>query len=70
MQIVLLSAEGTSATKIMRRTGKVMTDVWCCQEHFAEEGYEGLLGAKTRSSRNPPLGPEVEEHVVPLTPRD
>jgi transposase len=69
-EIVLLSAEGAGTMEIMRRTGKSKTCVWRWQARFAEEGVDGLLRDKTRSSRIPPLGPEVAERVVALTLKD
>ena len=68
--IILLSADGVGTTEIMRRTGKSKTCVWRWQERFMEEGVDGLLRDKTRSSRIPPLVPEVAERVVALTLTD
>src|SRR5277367_5145259 len=66
-EIVLLSAEGVGTNAIMRRTGKSKTCVWRWQERFIEEGFDGLLGDKTRPSRIKPLGVEAAERVVALT---
>ncbi len=49
--IILLSADGIGTSEIMRRTKKTKTCVWRWQEHFMEEGVEGLLRDKTRPSR-------------------
>src|SRR5919107_578434 len=67
LAIVLLSADGFGTTEIMRRTGTSKTCVWRWQERFAEAGVEGLLRAKTRPSRGPPLGQEPIDTVVALT---
>jgi hypothetical protein len=56
--------------EIMRQTGKSKTCVWCWQERFAQEGYDGLLRDKTRRSGIPPLGAAVVERVVALTLTD
>ncbi|MGH8387552.1 MAG: IS630 family transposase [Pseudomonas sp.] len=66
-RIVLLSADSLGTAEIMRRTGKSKTCVWRWQERFMEEGVDGLLHDKTRPSRIPPLGPEIEERIVALT---
>jgi hypothetical protein len=56
--------------EIMRQTGKSKTCVWCWQERFAQEGYDGLLRDKTRRSGIPPLGAAVAERVFALTLTD
>ncbi len=65
-EIVLLSAAGVGTNEIMRRTGKSKTCVWRWQERFAEEGVEGLLRDKTRSSRIARLGQDIAERIVAL----
>src|SRR6188474_185574 len=50
-EITLLSAGGLATVEIRHRTGKSKTYVWRWQERFAEEGVDGLLRDKTRSSR-------------------
>ena len=66
-QIVLLSAEGCGTMELTRRTGTSKTSVWRWQERFLAEGVPGLLRDKTRRSRIPPLGTEVEARVVAAT---
>jgi transposase len=66
-QIVLLSAEGCGTMELTRRTGTSRTSVWRWQERFLAEGIPGLLRDKTRPSRIPPLGTEVEARVVAAT---
>ena len=66
-QIVLLTVEGLGTSAIMRETAKSKTCVWCRQERFAAEGFEGLLRDKTRPSRIPKLYPSVAERIVGLT---
>src|SRR3954451_18641830 len=66
-QIVLLTAEGCGTMELTRRTGTSKTSVWRWQERFLAEGVPGLLRDKTRPSRIPPLGIEVEAHVVAAT---
>jgi hypothetical protein len=69
-EIVLLSAERFGTNEIKRRTGKPETCVWRWQEHFMQQGFEGLLHGKTRRSRIPPLGAAVAGRVVALTQND
>ena len=66
-QIVLLTAEGCGTMELTRRTGTSKTSVWRWQERFLAEGVPGLLRDKTRPSRIPPLGTEVEARVVAAT---
>src|SRR6201996_5843394 len=66
-QIVLLSADGCGTMELTRRTGTSKTSVWRWQERFLTEGVPGLLRDKTRPSRIPPLGAEVEARVVAAT---
>ena len=66
-QIVLLSAEGCGTMELTCRTGTSKTSVWRWQERFLAEGIPGLLRDKTRPSRIPPLGTEVEARVVAAT---
>jgi len=66
-QIVLLSAEGCGTMELTRRTGTSKTSVWRWQALFLAEGVPGLLRDKTRPSRIPPLGTEVEARVVTAT---
>ncbi len=66
-EIVLLSADGVGTNEGMRRTDKSKIGVWCWQEQFTKEAYGGLLRAKTRRPRIPPLGADVAEKVVALT---
>jgi hypothetical protein len=49
---VLLSVDGARTKKIMRRRRKSKTCIWRWQERFMQEGYGGLLRAKTRASRS------------------
>jgi transposase len=63
-QIVLLTADGCGTAEIMRRTDTSKTAVWRWQERFMTDGVAGLLRDKTRPSRIPPLGTEVEQRVV------
>lgn len=51
-RIVLLSAERLSVLEAARRAGASRPAVWRWQQHFAEEGVEGLLHDKTRPARN------------------
>ena len=69
-RIVLLSADGSGTSAIMRETGKAKTCVWRWQERFFREGVEGLLRDKTRPSRIKPLDPAVAERIVTLTLAD
>lgn len=66
-QIVLLTADGCGMMELTRRTGTSKTSVWRWQERFLADGVPGLLRDKTRPSRIPPLGPEIEERVVAAT---
>jgi len=66
-QIVLLTAAGCGTMELTRRTGTSKTSVWRWQERFLAEGVPGLLRDKTRPSRIPPLGTEVEARVVAAT---
>jgi len=66
-QIVLLTADGCGTMELTRRTGTSKTSVWRWQERFLAEGLPGLLRDKTRPSRIPPLGTEVEARVVAAT---
>ena len=68
--IVWLTAAGCGTAEIMRRAGVSKTAVWRWQERFMTDGVEGLLCDKTRPSRIPPLGAEVEQRVVWLTLTD
>jgi transposase len=68
--IVLLTAAGCGTAEIMRRTGISKTAVWRWQERFMTAGVAGLLRDKTRPSRIPPLGTEVEQRVVACTLAD
>jgi hypothetical protein len=63
-QIVLLTADGCGTMELTRRTGTSKTSVWRWQERFLAEGVPGLLRDKSRPSRIPPLGAEVEARVV------
>jgi transposase len=65
--IVLLTADGCGTMELTRRTGTSKTSVWRWQERFLAEGVPGLLHDKTRRSRVPPLGTEVEARVVAAT---
>ena len=69
-QIVLLTADGCGTAEIMRRTDTSKTAVWRWQERFMTDGVAGLLRDKTRPSRIPPLGAEVEARVVEHTLTD
>jgi transposase len=66
-QIVLLTADGCGTMELTRRAGTSKTSVWRWQDRFMAEGVPGLLRDKTRRSRIPPLGPEVEARVVAAT---
>ena len=66
-EIVLLTADGVGTNEIMRRTGKSKTSVWRWQERFLEDGFDGLVGDKTRPSRIKPLRAAATERVVALT---
>jgi transposase len=66
-QIVLLTADGCGTAEIMRRSDASKTTVWRWQERFMAEGVAGLLHDKTRPSRIPPMGAEVEARVVART---
>ncbi len=66
-RIVLLTADGFVTAEIMRQALVAKTAVWRWQERFMQEGVDGLLRAKTRPSRIPPLPPEIAERVVALT---
>ena len=66
-RIVLLTADGCGTMELTRRTGTSKTSVWRWQERFLAEGVSGLLRDKTRPSRIPPLGTEVEARVVAAT---
>jgi transposase len=69
-QIILLTADGCGTEQIMRRTDTSKMTVWRWQERFMREGVAGLLRDKTRPSRIPPLGIEVEQRVVERTLSD
>src|SRR5262245_8590044 len=62
-----MTADGHGTAEIMRATGKAKTVIWRWQQRFGEEGVAGLCRDKTRSSRIPPLRPEVAQRVVALT---
>jgi hypothetical protein len=63
-QIVLLTANGCGHDGTTRRTGTSKTSVWRWQERFLAERVPGLLRDKSRPSRIPPLGAELEARVV------
>src|SRR4026208_1439731 len=67
-KIVLLTADGCGTAEIMQATGKAKTVIWRSQERFRDNGAAGLWRAKTRTSRTPPLSPEVAARVGALTP--
>src|SRR5271170_7243444 len=69
-RIILLTADGCGTAEIMRGSGTSKTAVWRWQERFMTEGVAGLLRDKTRPSRIPPLGLEVEQRVVSRTLTD
>jgi transposase len=69
-QSVLLTADGCGTAEIMRRSSTSKTAVWRWQERFMTAGVAGLLRDKTRPSRIPPLGTEVEQRVVARTLTD
>ena len=69
-KIILLTADGCATFEIMRGSGTRKTAVWRWQERFMTEGVAGLLQGKTRPSRIPPLGPDVEARVVQATLRN
>jgi len=69
-KIILLTADGCGTAEIMRGSGTSKTAVWRWQERFMTEGVVGLLQDKTRPSRIPPLGADVEAKVVQATLRD
>ncbi len=69
-QIVLLTADGCGTAEIMRVTGTSKTAVWRWQERFMTDGVAGLLRDKTRPSRIPRLGAELEAGVVAATLAD
>ena len=69
-KIILFTAEGRGTAEIMRGSGTSKTAVWRWQERFMTEGVAGLLRDKTRPSRIPPLGADVEARVVQATLRD
>src|SRR3954453_4471566 len=66
-EIVLLTAAGCGPRELTGRRGTSTTSVWRWQEPFLAEGVPGLLPDKTRPSRIPPLGTEVEARVVAST---
>lgn len=63
-QIGQLTADGCGTAEIMRRTDTSKTVVWRWQERSRTDGVSGLMRDKTHPSRIPPLGTEVEQHVV------
>jgi hypothetical protein len=69
-RIVLLTADGCGTAEIMRRSSTSKTADWRWQERFMTAGGAGLLRDKTRPSRIPPLGTEVEQRVVARTLTD
>ena len=69
-RIVLLTADGCGTAEIMRGTGTSKTAVWRWQERFMTDGVAGLLRDKTRPSRIPPLGTELEARVIAATLAD
>jgi hypothetical protein len=66
-QIVLLTADGCGTAEIMRRTDTSKTTVW---RSCMTDGVTRLLRDKTRPSRIPPLGAEVEQRIVARTLTD
>lgn len=66
-QIVLLTADGCGTMNLTRRTGTSKAAVWRWQRRFIAEGVPGLLCDKTRPSRIPSLGTEVEARVAAAT---
>jgi transposase len=69
-QIVLLTADGCGTAEIMRCTDTSKTAVWRWQERYMTDGVAGLLRDKTRPSRIPPLGADVEQRVITRTLSD
>jgi hypothetical protein len=47
----------------MWRTGRSKTCVWRWQERFMQAGYDCLWAIRTRPSRIPPLGSDIDEGV-------
>ena len=66
-EIVLATANGYGTNEIMRLTKKSKPCVWRWQERYVEEGVDGLLRDKTRSSRVPPLANTVKLAVIKKT---
>ena len=69
-KIILLTADGCGTAEIMRGSGTSKTVVWRWQERFMTDGVAGLLHDRTRPSRIPPLGADVEARVAQATLRD
>ena len=69
-KIILLTAKGCGTAEIMQGSGTSKMAVWRWQERFMTQGVAGLLQDKTRPSRIPPLGADVEARVVQATLRD
>ncbi|WP_207485453.1 helix-turn-helix domain-containing protein [Arenibaculum pallidiluteum] len=66
-RIALLS-DGTRLNgEIVQEVGVALPTVHRWQRRVQEQGVEGLLSDKTRSSRIPALVPEVVERVVEMT---
>jgi hypothetical protein len=64
---LLLTAEGCSAVKIMRRTGIAKPTAWRQQKRSMTEGVPGLWRDKTPPCRIPPLGLATEQRVMSRT---
>lgn len=66
-RIALLSSDGLGTSAIMAATGKSKTCVWCWQEHWMNEGVDGLLCDKSRPPGKAPVLPKRVAEIVRLT---
>lgn len=66
-QVVLAAAERGPAQRLAVGLGASRPVVWRWQQHFAEEGAEGLLRDKARKPGKPPVAAETVARVVALT---
>src|SRR5215207_6510397 len=66
-RIVLMWAEGTSVTAIVRATGKTKRTAYRWRERYVERGVEGLKRDASRPGRKLPLSASAIERVVEMS---
>jgi hypothetical protein len=67
-RIVLQSADRLPVLEVAGRAGVSRPTVWRWQQHYTEEGMDGLLRDKTRPPGKPPL-PATNPAVAAIEPK-